>query len=361
MKLAGPDDGFVEPVYTPGDAGPPDRHPNSVILGDPETRRMYEITMEAGDLEKIGRAFRASGLDRPTVTDKPSGDDAPVNKGWSGGLDNRTPRGASAYAQNTWPYTTIGQLKKNGFGSTTIGHCGATFVGSAGTANVRYILTAAHCLWDETTGAYLDPDFWPRQDSCLAPSGNGTVAVPGCIPGPYGEWDGGQWQIPSYFVTNCAGQVPMPAACWQHDIAIIRVTRQSGASFPGALGFGYFSPGDLQLTAFKYHRGYPNCGGPGDPVPTTSCLPATLYGDEAFTMDSGSFYDGAWPRVYAFSGDSSGGHSGGPLYFNSGGHFVFGVMSNGICTGSACTGTLVSNTRAITATWYNGMTSFMSQ
>jgi len=31
--LAGPEDRYIEPVYTPGNAGPPDLHPGSFILG----------------------------------------------------------------------------------------------------------------------------------------------------------------------------------------------------------------------------------------------------------------------------------------------------------------------------------------
>lgn len=309
---------------------------------------MYEVEIDDADLELVAEALRQMGVSEPTdtVTDSVA-DDESVQKGWSNGVDNRIDRGIARHGgwpagANVWPYRTIGQLKPDGSTATTTGNCTATFVGSAGDANTRYILSAAHCYWDPNTGNYLDPDFWPRQDRCLDNQGN---AVANCQQGPYGEWDGGVWMMYTYYVNNCIAMSPSTDDCKANDIAVQRVHRQTGASFSGAQGFGPWKPTDL--TGFtKYHRGYPNCSGPGDPNPSppTICLPRTLYGDGAFSISSGDMHDaGDWPRRYLFSSDVSAGHSGGPAYFSSGGnHYVFGVAVWQDCVGASCSGTLTA-------------------
>lgn len=339
----------------------PNTKPRSFTIGDPETQRLYEVEFDETDLELVANALHELRWSEPTqtVTDSAT-DEESVPKGWSGGTDDRIDRGIARYegwpnGVAVWPYHTIGQLKRDGLGATSNGHCTATFVGSAGNADVRYILTAAHCYWD-SNGNYLDPDFWPRQDGCRNSQGN---SLPNCNPGPYGEWDGGVWMMYTYYTNNCLPpKSNTTPECLANDIAIQRVHRRTGASFPGAQGFGYWSPSSLNGFV-KYHRGYPDCRMAGAPTPT--CLARTLYGDGPFSMNGRTQHDpGNWPRWYLTSTDASGGHSGGPAYFNSAGnYYVFGVIAWGSCTGASCTETLVTGLRAITPHWYNGMLSFM--
>jgi V8-like Glu-specific endopeptidase len=329
-----------------------------MFLAYTETGAMYEIEMDDLELAKVAKVLAAAGYTAPTHAEVGMDRDLPGEKGWSNGVDNRSDLGDGTFAQDTWPYRTIGQMKVNGTAETSNGNCTATFVGSAGDANTRYILTASHCMW-AVGGAYNDPDFWPRQDRCLTNQG---AAIAGCDQGPYGEWDGGQWLMYTFFINNCAGLGSLSTDCQNNDIAIMRVHRQTGASFPGAQGFAYWSKTDLDGVS-KFHRGYPNCNGAGDPVPVapTICLPRTLYGDGAFTIGNGLSVDGdGWPRRYDYSADISPGHSGGPSYFSSGGnHYVFGVASVETCSGSSCTAARPNRMRAVTAHWFNEMLGFM--
>jgi V8-like Glu-specific endopeptidase len=363
MKLAGPNEEFKRPTLDESLPSAPDLHPNSVVIGDPATKKMYSVDLDAKELSELGKVLQAAGYANPTVKDGEAAnlgtDSSTVKKGWSNGVDNRNDLGDGSQAQDAWPYRTIGQLKNDGQSSTTNGFCTATFVASAGDADTRYIITASHCMWSTSTGAYQDPDFYPRQDRCLNNTGG---AVAGCSQAPYGVWDGGQWMMMQYFIDNCAGQPTLTAECVANDITVMRVHRQSGGSFPGAQGLAYWGKTDLD-GVLKYHRGYPNCGGAGDPVPAAPkvCLPRTLYGDGAFSIGSGLSVDGdGWPRRYKYSTDISPGHSGGPSYFSSGGnHYVFGTASTQDCSGSSCTGTQVNTMRAMNAFFFNASLSFM--
>ncbi len=354
---------FTLPTMDASLPNAPDLHPNSVVIGDPATKKMYSVELDRNELTELGSVLQAAGYANPSLKDSDTTslatENANVKKGWSSGIDNRIDRGDGYTTQDAWPYRTIGQLKLNGASSTTNGFCTATFVGSAGNADTRYIITASHCLWSTTNGTYNDPDFWPRQDRCLDNLG---AAVAGCSEAPYGSWDGGQWIMMQYFVDNCAGLATISDECEANDIAVMRVSREAGGSFPGAQGLAYWSKASLDGVS-KYHRGYPNCGGGGDPVPVAPkvCLPRTLYGDNAFTLGTGLSVDGdGWPRRYKYSTDTSGGHSGGPSYFSSGGgHYVFGTSSTEDCAGSACTVSQPNTMRPLDAFFYNSALSFM--
>ncbi len=358
MRMATADEKFVMPILDTDKRSAPNPNPHSMVIGDPVSKKLYEVEMAPADLAKIANVLRRAGADAPTeFADDPIEEDVAPERGWSNGIDNRIDRGDGKYAQSTWPYRTIGQLKRNGLLETHNGHCTATFIGSAGDANTRYIVTASHCLWSGA-GTYLDPDFWPRQDRCLDNQGN---AIAGCDQGPYGEWDGGQWMMYTYFVNNCVGIAAFTAECSANDIAVMRVHRRPGASFPGAMGFAAWNTNDLNGVG-KYHRGYPNCNGSGDPVPAApfQCLPRTLYGDNAFSIDNGSSVQNGWPRRYAYSADLSPGHSGGPSYFYDNGNvYVFGTASTESCSGAACVGFKVNHMRNVTWHWYNAMLNFM--
>lgn len=360
MKIADPQEEYIHPIVDTSLKSADNPNPESLAFGDVEAGKVYEVQMDENDLADIAYVLTNSGINAPTLPDGIlAEEDELTAKGWSGGVDNRIDRGIARYGTTAWPYRAIGQLKVNGASKTSNGYCSASFVGGAGDDDTRYILTAAHCLFSSSTGSYLNPDFWPRQDRCLDNQGN---TVTGCDQGPYGEWDSSGWTVYTYFYNNCRGSSSLTWECLANDIALVKVTRQTGASFPGAMGFGSITYSDLSSNN-KYHRGYPNCNGSGDPDPTspTICLPRTLYGDNAFSINTGSMIQDGWPRVYSFSSDTSGGHSGGPayVYYNSG-QYVFGANSAESCAGSACTGTLVNYMRAIDSSWYNIMLNFMN-
>lgn len=244
-------------------------------------------------------------------------------------------------------YGRNGQLDAN---------CSATFIGTPETD--YYVITAAHCLFAAGSGNYLDPDFHPRRDSCQTNTG---ASISGCDTTPYGVWDGGQWMTYQYWIDNCRGDDTPSSACVGRDIALIRVARPSGERFPGAHGFGTFSDTTIKNTT-SYNRGYPNCGGDGDPDatggsagPNNVCRARTLYGTSGtidVTNESG--------RRSTHNMDTSPGMSGSSVYIYSSGAKVFGVHNSGT-TGcfSGCSQAFPNKAARITPTFYGWMLNFM--
>jgi hypothetical protein len=149
-------------------------------------------------------------------------------------------------------------------------------------------------------------------------------------------------------------------ACKANDIALVRVTTTDPTEgFPGSMAFGYASSSFLDGVN-KYHRGYPDCGQAGDPLPAAPkiCLNRTLYGDTAFSKDAGTWLSGTYPRLYAHSSDMSRGHSGGPAYYTTA-NKVFGVNIYETCIGSACSGTQVNTLRALDVETFEMFLTFM--
>ncbi|HSN84017.1 MAG TPA: hypothetical protein VLS88_15660 [Polyangiales bacterium] len=333
---------------------------DTIITGDARSGDMYEVKLDREEIRRLGELLTAAGANRHTYGDdgrtaeqgEDSVDDGFTTKGWSDGVDNRTYKGIVNGSVSHWPWRTIGQLKSNGRGEEADGHCTATFVGNQGDANRRYIITAAHCMWT-FDGLYRDPDFWPRQDGCLDANGN---PVSGCDQGPYGEWDGTWWMMPAYFPQNCVA-APYTNECEANDIAVMRMHRTSGASFPGAMGFVPASTAYLDSVA-KYHRGYPDCDEPGFPA---NCRAKSLYGDYTLGVEERDVQNGV-VRIYNHSSDMNGGHSGGPLYLyaSNGWVQVFAVAVAEDCWGSFCTERFPNTARNITLAWYNDMVNWIN-
>jgi hypothetical protein len=335
-------------------AGPPNRKPRSLIFGDSKTRRMYEVEVAPEGLEQVAKVAMKAGYHRGTHVGESIDGDEIVAKGWSAGVDNRIDRGIARFG-TSWPYLAIGGLKKTVGLASKVNGCTAAFVGGAGDTNTRYIVSAAHCFWNDS-GEYVQRYFWPRNDLCKDNQGN---SIAGCDRAPYGEWSVGQWVMYEYYVDNCVGTPDFPAECQADDIVVARVHRLSG-SFSDAMPFGYYYQNYLN-GVLKSHRGYPGCGSAGDPSPAapTICMSTTLYGDGAMLLGGSTHLDASgWPRRYYHGSDMSPGHSGGPIYINSGA-IVFGVNSSESCSGSDCTGATPNMMRAITEDWFNTMLWFM--
>jgi len=305
----------------------------AIVVGFPETGRVYRVERPEFDLQKLRAFYLERGRNQPVAGEKQAIDisaveESTMRKAWfSDDEDNRVPRGIWEYSATTWPYNTISQAKPNGTGPDEVidGYCTATFLGSQ---SQRHVITAAHCFWDNV-GNYVDLDYVPRKDGCLAgPPYQGWPFVP-CDNSPYGQWDGWVWMMPQAFLDNCVGlgdlSDPRSAyfenenTCRSNDIAIQQAGPESGATFPGAMGFGAYSSGQLNNDFYVYERGYPTCGGPVERRPV-NCRVDTLYGDSlpcSFASFSG--------RRFYHSCDSSGGQSGSPFYLYDGGVYAAGV------------------------------------
>ena len=71
---------------------------------------------------------------------------------------------------------------------------------------------------------------------------------PGFAGGPVRDRD-----MPAFFSENCVGTF-CTNECMANDIAVTRMHRRPGASFPGAMGFVPATTNYLD-TVLKYHRG----------------------------------------------------------------------------------------------------------
>lgn len=351
---------FATPIFD-SDATPvaEPENPTMMLITDDE---IIEMDVPDADLLRIAKELTARGYASGSLGDFPdesvsvNEEEVLVQKGWSGNVDNRSNLGFANHGTAT-PYRYIGQLKGDGSTQTTTGGCSGSFVWANG--DKGYIITAAHCVIDIVTGNHNDIDFWPRQDRCLTETGG---AVSPCTQGPYGEWDADAKVLWSHFANNCVGPgSTYDAACMANDIAMVRVRQRPGASYPGGFSFGWYNSAFLDSQT-KYHRGYPNCGDSGDPVPTSPkiCLNRTLYGDGSFSKDSGSWPSNGIPRLYNFSSDLSVNHSGGPTYYSAG-PVLFGVAIFQTCIGSACGGaTNVNVLRALDEATYTQYINFMA-
>lgn len=270
--------------------------------------------------------------------------------GWSNGVDNRTRRGIAdiegTLPPDPEPSDFHSEYRKIGFLS---GGCTGTVV--SGTSSELFVLTAAHCVVNGSGNITLQ-GFDPRRDDGAK---------------PFGHWamDSTSTDVlvhPSFISQSCFDNYPsILLSCVSHDIAILRVTPDSGTTMnPGTFTFGAFGKeGEPWLKDnTKFHRGYPGCGLTGSPA---ACRNRTLYGDGAFSIGTWGATQSGYYRRAKFSSDLSKGHSGGPLYVDfEGGRYVFGVTSAEDCEGAACgSGTLVNWTRLIDLWWEDQMEAFI--
>ena len=164
--------------------------------------------------------------------------------------------------------------------------------------------------------------------------------------------------VPTYILDHCIDE-DWTSNCTARDIAVVRVYRPSGESFPGSMGFGHYTKSTLE-DHNKYLRGYPRCGGEGDP--TTNCRDWTLYGDSnRCTLGKFSKKSNGWNRVIEHSCDTSPGMSGSALYlYRSGEPRVLGVHSSSDedCY-AGCSESTPQSMRRIDPWWYGEMLNFM--
>lgn len=316
---------------------------STYVTYDPSTNSIYEVEMPANDA--FIKALEGKGYQRGSEPSQPDAvlearEDL-VDKEWGSNTDGRTRKTSSIYNK-------IGRLSSG---------CTGTFIGGPQAAGQYFVITAAHCIFSWQTGAYFDPSFSPYQE--------GTTK-------PHGEWDGWQWMMPSYFLDNCTSN-SYPDECAANDIAILRVGRPTGESYPGAYGFGSYAMGGTGgiNDRSSYLRGYPGCG-TGRPD-ATECS-TYLWGDnwraDLETSDpnvkSGGFKVGGWNRLLKTPADTNPGNSGSSLYHYDSGQKVYGVWVSSITScygssaGSSCpAGEYPNFSRRIEPQFYGWILDFM--
>ena len=366
--------GHVDTPPAPGaDQAPEDLNDHSFVKYDPVTQHVYKVEMSNEALRAVAQALEARGYadgsDGTVAADAgaasaeselaepgAANDDPLVEKGWSGGTDDRIPKGLFEAPYNQSRYRKLGMAESAGKA------CSGTLVGDQ---DNPYMLFAAHCLWWEASQTYISGyKFAPRRDGCKKDDGSD---MSNCDTTPYGEWSSGTWTVPTYYYNSCRYQEDLSDACIANDIAIKKLTQPSGETHPGAFAFTY--EGEPYLASYeKWNRGYPACAQAGSPAtgstvnPNKPCRSYTLYGDRnqvelgAFTQTDS---DG-WRRVVEHSADQNFGMSGSAFYSEIGSTWkVWGVSSYGGNCYSGCSDPTPNKMRRITPWWYDVMLNTM--
>ncbi len=193
-------------------------------------------------------------------------------------------------ATTTHPWRTIAQFDYGDHNS----NCSGTFIGR------RIIITAAHCINKRGTEIYYTPKITPgRNDIDGTPYGSVQTNARDTI--YYTPW---HWRESDECTSN-------QTSCRRWDWGLI-VLPANYNNQTGWMGYWYMSGGSLSQKSI-YNRGYPACGNSHSPA---GCVTAGFYGDTKTCSILSYLHQGndGWSDFILHNCDTSGGHSGSPLY-----------------------------------------------
>jgi V8-like Glu-specific endopeptidase len=194
----------------------------------------------------------------------------------------------------------------------------------------RLVLTGAHCIFDAAGNYKANNLFEARRNGVDKPYG--SVTSQGALYPIAFKNDGCNTNYTGACVNNDWAVLILPPNPWANS--------PNGA--PGWLGFAW--AGDSTVASWATRNvGYPACSGS---MPPANCEWNVAYGDLscAGVDPSLSMPDDRWP-LYGVNGkmatgcDTSGGHSGGPIYSyspGSNGPYIIGNTVWNQCNSSSC-------------------------
>lgn len=306
---------------------------------------VYAAAYNTAAVNALAAATAPDGL-APSSEGTPVTED--VDKGLSFAVDNRV-------VQSSPSLDSDGFLSKIGRLHSSTGGCSATMFSRA------HIFTAAHCTWG--SAGWANPySFIPRQRG-LEMSGNPIA--------PYGTATPGYLQYPSQWTANGCNTSAATGPCHRYDLAVMGFTPTDLSPNPGYVGFGYLTNSQIAALPHVWNVGYPGCSNtnPEDNLHPNPCSVYQQYEDAQCAYQVSTFQDGttanAWPYddgtdpTMNTGCDTSGGHSGGPV-FSSTGYMVANTQHH-VCNPCTASQGMASGGTRINLELFNWMMVFRNQ